>query len=189
LAGSAGREQAWAPAIRDQLELHAAARGRFAANTADRESWERLHVSALVLVIAIDQVLTFERRVRRVTRDAELAKERERFDRKAPDAEMLRHLVAHLDAYATGEGERQTGKRHPALQDDLPSPLIYWSDSSPTELDLGDKHMNLGAAAEAAIELAEVVERVREGGLARAEREANEAMERRFRRFSPPPSG
>jgi hypothetical protein len=106
-----------------------------------------------------------------------------------PDAKMLRDLVAHLDAYAVGEGERQTGKRQPALNDDLPSPLISWGNSGPTELSLGDKHMNLGAAADAAVQLAAEVERVRERGLARAEREANQAMERRFRRFSPPPSG
>jgi hypothetical protein len=54
------------------------------------------------LVVAIDQVLAFESRVRRLTDDAELAKARARFDAVGPDAKELRNLVAHLDACPNG---------------------------------------------------------------------------------------
>src|SRR5438874_2587719 len=54
----------WARSIQDELARHEAARELHAANTADREAWERLHGSALLLVVCIDQVLAFERRVR-----------------------------------------------------------------------------------------------------------------------------
>jgi hypothetical protein len=62
----------WARAVADVLALHESARERFASETADREAWERLHSSALLLVVAIEQVLAFERRVRRLAGDAEL---------------------------------------------------------------------------------------------------------------------
>jgi hypothetical protein len=47
---------------------------------ANREAWERLHSTAIVLVVAIDQVLTFENRVRKLTGDGELAQARAEFD-------------------------------------------------------------------------------------------------------------
>src|SRR4051812_44425283 len=70
----------WARATLDELARHEQARARFTNDTADREAWERLHSSALMLVVAVEQVLAFERRVRRVTGDAELARARQRFD-------------------------------------------------------------------------------------------------------------
>jgi hypothetical protein len=101
-----------------------------------------------MLVVAIDQVLAFERRVRRVTGgDLELAQARSRFDAVSRDAETLRDLVAHLDAYAVGEGWRQTGKRMPPLGEQYLATFIYWSDGGGTVLDLGDQRLNLRAAA------------------------------------------
>jgi hypothetical protein len=47
-------------------------------------------------------------------------------------------------------------------------------------LDLGDQRLNLRAAAKAATDLAQVVERVRAKHLVRAEQEANAAGRRRF---------
>jgi hypothetical protein len=170
----------WARAIQDVLALHDSARDRFAANTVDLETWERLHSTALVLVVAIDQVLAFERRVRRLTGDAELARARERFDRMCPDAAELRHLVAHLDAYAVGEGWRQTGHRLPPIEDTNLETFVFWTNGGGTNLKLSDHHIDLRRAARAATELAEVVERVRARHLARVEREANEAFRRRY---------
>lgn len=57
----------WARVIEDLLALHKSAREQFRTNTANLEAWERLHSTALVLVVAIDQVLTFENRVRSLT--------------------------------------------------------------------------------------------------------------------------
>jgi hypothetical protein len=74
----------WARSIQDELARHEAARGDHAANTSDLTTWERMHGSALLLVVAIDQVLAFERRVRKLTGDAELQKARERFDYDGP---------------------------------------------------------------------------------------------------------
>jgi hypothetical protein len=59
--------------------------------------------------------------------------------------------------------------------------FLYWSDGGSTMLHLSDQFLNLRGAAEAASELATVIERVRARHLARAEREANDAMRRRFR--------
>jgi hypothetical protein len=96
----------WARAVEDELARHEAARQSFGADP-NREASDRLHSTALLLVVAIDQVLTFECRVRRLTGDAELHKARARFDLEGPDAEAVRDLVVHLDEYATGSGKRQ----------------------------------------------------------------------------------
>src|SRR5919108_2011120 len=106
----------WARGVRDNLELHESARTRWAdPATRDMETWERLHVSALILVVAIDQILAFERRVWALTEDVELAAARAEFDRVAPDAEALRDIVAPLDTYAVGGGFRKQGKRLPPV--------------------------------------------------------------------------
>ncbi|SRR6266545_3556382 len=170
----------WARAAQDELARHKSAQERFGANTADMESWERLHSTALMLVVAIDQVLAFERRVMRLTDDAELAQARERFDAVCPGAKELRDLVAHLDSYAVGEGWRQTGKRLPPLSDKYPATFIYWTEDGGTVLDLGDQQLDLRAAASAATDLAQVVERVRAKHLKRVEQEANDALRRRY---------
>jgi hypothetical protein len=170
----------WARAVQDNLELHESARKRFAANDADLESWERLHATALTLVVAIDQVLAFERRVSRLTSDAELAQARARFDAVASDTEALRDLVAHLDEYAVGEGWRQKGKRLPAISNKYLSTLIWWSEGEGTMLNLGEEQLNLRTAAGAALELAQVVERVRAEHLKRAGQEANAAFRRQY---------
>jgi hypothetical protein len=170
----------WARSIEDELARHEVARERHAANTADLEAWERLHGSALLLVVAIHQVLAFESRVRSLTGDAELAMARTRFDVVGPDAAELRDLVAHLDAYAVGQGLRQTGKAMPLLGEQHLETFMYWGDGGGTELSLGDKQLNLRTAANAAVELARVVERVRAKHLRITEREANAAMRRRY---------
>jgi hypothetical protein len=171
----------WARAIEDVLALHESARERFAAETADREAWERLHGTALMLAVAIDQVLAFECRVRKLTGDAELAQARVHFDaRVGPDAERIRDLVTHLDAYAVGEGWRQIGKRSPAISDKYLASLVYWGNGGSTVFNLGGDSLYLRPAASAATELAQVVERVRARHLKRAEEEANAALRRRW---------
>jgi hypothetical protein len=173
----------WARTVRDELARHEAARERFASDSADRQAWERLHGSALMLVVAIDQVLAFEKRVRTITGDAELRRARERFDRAGPQAETIRDIAAHLDAYAVGEGDRQTGRgrqAQPPISESNVTPFISWTDGGGTHLRLADEGLNLRTAAGAAVELAGVVERVRLKYLARAEREANVALRRRF---------
>jgi hypothetical protein len=134
-----------------------------------------------MVAVAVDQVLAFAERVRRLTGgDAELAEARARFDAASPGAEMLRDIAAHLDAYAAGEGWRQTGKREPPLSDRYVETFLYWGDGGSTMLHLGDQYLELRAAAEAATELATVVEQVRARHLARVGKEANAAMRRRF---------
>jgi hypothetical protein len=171
----------WARAVQDGLALHESARERYAANTVDLETWERLHGTALMLVVAIDQVLVFERRVRRLTGDAELPKARARFDYAAgSDAEALRDIVAHLDEYAVGQGRRQTGKLMPPVSEQYLATFLYWTDGGGTIVELGGHHLNLRAATSAAIELAQVVEQVRAKHLKLTEQEANAAARRRF---------
>ena len=170
----------WARAVQDQLALHESARERYAANAADLETWERLHSTALMLVVAIEQILAFERRVCRLTGDAELAQARERFDAVVPDVEALRDLISHLDDYAVGQGQRQQGKRTPAIREPYLSTLMYWANGGGTVLNLGGEQLNLRDAANAGIELAQVVERVRAKHLGRVEQEANAALRRRY---------
>jgi hypothetical protein len=169
----------WARVVRDQLASHESARERFGKER-NLESWERLHGTALTLVVAIDQVLAFERRVRRLTGDAELAKARQRFDAVAPRAEALRDIVAHLDDYAVGEGQRQTGERGPPVEQKYVQTYLFWTNGGGTILRLEDEQLNLRDSAQAAVELAEVVERVRAKHLVRVEREANAALRRRY---------
>ena len=123
---------------------------------------------------------SFERQVSGLTSDAELAEARERFDSVASDTEALRDLVAHLDEYAVGEGHRQTGKRPPRISEKYLSPLIWWGDGECTMLNLGTEQLNLRTAAAAAIDLAQVVERVRAKHLERAGQEANAALRRQY---------
>jgi hypothetical protein len=61
-----------------------------------------------------------------------------------------------------------------------PSPLIWWGDGEGTMLNLGTEQLNLRTAAAGAIELAQVVERVRAKHLERAGQEANAALRRQY---------
>jgi hypothetical protein len=174
----------WARAITDLLERHESVRDGMGQQIA-LEEWERLHSTALLLVVAIDQVLSFEHRVRKLTGDAELAKARDRFDRAGPRAEAIRNLVVHLNEYAVGAGRRQTEKDEPPISDPYLRTLVHWElddDGLPqgTTLNLGDENINLRTAGKAAVALAEVVERARRRHLDRASAEANAAFRRRW---------
>ena len=172
----------WARAVRDELAHHEEECERWKAETRSVEGWERLNATALLIVFAIDQVLGYERRVLRLTGDAELIRARERFDAVCPDADDLRDLIVHLNDYSLGKGFRQNeeGDKPPEIRDKYLSTLIYYGDTGGTMLNLSHHTMDLRAGAEAAIELAEVVERVRTKYLDRVEDEANAAL-RQFR--------
>ncbi len=147
-----------------------------------RLGWEE---GALVIVVGIDQVLKFERRVCSLTGDAALARARRDFDVMGPRAVPLRDLVAHLDQYATRAGQRQTGERLPAINDPYLSTFLHWEvndagEESGTILTLADESMNLRAAANAAVKLAAVVEEVRAKYVARAGEDLQRAFERRW---------
>jgi hypothetical protein len=174
----------WARAITDLLEQHEGVRDGTGQRIA-LEEWERLHSTALLLVVAIDQVLTFARRVCKLTGDAELAKARDRFDAVGPRAEAIRDLVVHLDEYAIGAGRRQTEKAEPPISDPYLRTQVYWGVADDgarqgTMLNLGDENLDLRTAGKAAVALAEVVERVRRRHLERVSAEANEAFRRRW---------
>jgi hypothetical protein len=172
----------WARAVKDVLAAHESERQLAEQGRSDRERWDRLHSTAMLLVIAIDQVLVYEKRVRSLTGDAQLAKARASFDRAFPDAEGLRDLVTHLDEYATGTGLRQRGTHQPRLNEQAVTTFMYWTGDGGTVVNLGDRTIDLRRAARAAVDLAEAVEQARGKGLARAEREANEALRRRWPR-------
>lgn len=88
-----------------------------------------------MLVVAIDQVLAFEARVRRLTGDAKLARARAHFDGVGPRAGALRDLVVHLDDYAVGMGNRQRGKAGPVITDPYLETFLYWTNDGGTILD------------------------------------------------------
>lgn len=117
----------WARTLRDVHEAHEGARERWTVGHRNLETWEQLHATAMTIIIAIDQVLSYELRVRRLTGDAELARARDRVDRFCRDAEDLRDLIAHLDDYAVGAGWRQTGQSNQLrLDDKYLSLFLYW---------------------------------------------------------------
>lgn len=132
-----------------------------------------------MLVVAIDQVLAFEARVRRLTGDAKLARARAHFDGVGPRAGALPDLVVHLDDYAVGMGNRQRGKAGPVITDPYLETFLYWTNDGGTILDLAGESLNLRTTPHAAVELAGVVERVRVKYLERTEQEANAALRRR----------
>ena len=166
----------WAQAVSDELARHEEARARFAANPADQEAGKRIYSTALLLLVAIDQVLAFECRLRRITGDAELKRALDQFNAVGSDAEPIRDMAAHLDAYAVGEGHRQTGLKSPPVGQRNVTPLISWGDGGATLLQLADEALNLRTVAQAAVALADVVESVRLKHLERTERDANAAQ-------------
>jgi hypothetical protein len=175
----------WGRAISDLLERHEAVRDGL-GDRFGREAWERFNSTALLLVVAIDQVLAFERRVCKLTGDAELAKARASFDAVAPHAKAIRDLVAHLDEYAIGGGRRQTGAAGPPISDRNLRSLVYWpvDDGGVPQGTIlhfsNDEQLDLRSAAEAALALAEVTERVRIRHRKRAGDEAEAAFRRQW---------
>lgn len=171
----------WARAIHDELERHEAVRDSLGERFG-LEAWERLHSTALLLVVAVDQVLTFERRVNKLAGgDPELSQARAEFDAVGPRAGALRDLVTHLDAYAIGEGHRQTGKRKPPIPEGYVSPLLFWGNGQGTTIKVGHDQMDLRTAATAAITLAAIVDRVRVRQGERVSAEADAALRARWR--------
>jgi hypothetical protein len=155
------------------------ARDTFGTNVADREAWDRLHVTSFLIVVAAHQVLAYARSVLGLASDDELADAIRNAETAYRDLDGLRDVIAHMDDYAVGEGHRQTGKRNPRLADQYPSAFISWSDGG-TYLALADFQVNLRRATDAATRLAGVVEVVRARQLELAEREANEELRQRY---------
>jgi hypothetical protein len=68
----------------------------------------------------------------------------------------------------------------PALSEPYLATFIFWTDGGGTVLNLGDEQLNVRTAANAAVKLAQTVERVRAKHLERVEQEANAAARRRW---------
>jgi len=68
----------------------------------------------------------------------------------------------HLDDYAIGIGNRQTGKQVPAVTERYVRNTVYWTDLNESYISLGGHQLSVDRTAHAAVELAEVVERVRD---------------------------
>jgi hypothetical protein len=171
-----------ARAVEDNLALHEEARQRIPTPRNEREhpleTWERLYASAFVIVIAMDQILSYADRVLALTSDVELKEARDEFDNTARDTETLRDLVAHLEAYAVGEGWRQTGKskKLPPITERNLATLMWWPNGGGTTLRVGEEGVDLRSAAVQAVELAKTVEKVRVRHLELAGREAKAAF-------------
>jgi hypothetical protein len=155
----------WSRVINDELARHVEAREQFIAENATLATWERYHGSALVIVVAVDQVLRFENRIRKLTGDAELARARKAFHADVGHAaKAIRDVAMHLDDYAVGQGNRQVGRHRAgesAITDRNVKAFIYWTDAGESYLTLGGDQLSVDGAARAAVALAEVVEVVR----------------------------
>lgn len=173
----------WARVVRDELARHEEARDLL-RDGSGHETWERLFGTVFLVVIAIRQVVVFGERVSAITGDAKLAEARKRFHAFGPSAKALRDLVIHLDEYAVGQGRRQRkGAKAPIAKTNIAATVYWYSDSEDrplqTVLTLGGEQLDLHVAADAAVELAEVVERVRRRHLECAGKEADAAWRRR----------
>ena len=151
----------WRQVIEDALAQHVRARDDI-RRPPNHVAYARYHGTALVIVVAVDQVLRFERRVRQLTGDAELQKTRQKFEHEVGNsAKAIRDIAMHLDDYALGEGNRQTGKQGPPVTERYVRNTVYWTDRNESYISLGGDQLSVERTAHAAIQLAEAVERVR----------------------------
>ena len=151
----------WRQVLEDALAQHVRARDDI-RQPLNHVAYARYHGTAFVIVVAVDQVLRFERRVRQLTGDAELQKARQKFENEVGDsAKAIRDLAMHLDDYAIGEGNRQTGKQGPRVTERYVRNTVYWTDRNESYISLGGDQLSVERSAHAAIQLAEAVERVR----------------------------
>jgi hypothetical protein len=152
----------WRRVILDELAHHVETRELFMAENATNDTFAQYHGTALVIVVAVDQILRFEHRVRQLTGDAALQKARKAFDDEVGgSANNIRDVAMHLDDYAIGIGNRQTGKQGPAVTERYVRNTVYWTDLNESYISLGGHQLSVEGTAHAAVELAEVVERVR----------------------------
>lgn len=153
----------WRRVVLDELAHHVAAREQYRAGKGTNDIFAQYHGTALVIVVAVDQILRFEHRVRQLTGDAALQKARKVFDDEVGgSANYIRDVAMHLDDYAIGMGNRQTGKQGPAVKERYVRNAVYWTDLNESYISLGGHQLSVDRTANAAVKLAEVVERVRE---------------------------
>ena len=153
----------WRRVTLDELAHHVKAREQFKAGNATNDTFAQYHGTALVIVVAVDQILRFEHRVRQLTGDAALQKARRAFDDEVgASANYIRDVAMHLDDYAIGVGNRQTGKRGPAVTERYVRNTVYWTDLDESYISLGGHQLSIDRTAHAAVKLAEAVEQVRD---------------------------
>ncbi len=154
----------WRRVVLDEIANHVEAREQFIAQNATNDTFARCHGTALVIVVAVDQILRFEHRVRQLTGDAALQKARKAFDDEVGGgaANNIRDIAMHLDDYAIGKGNRQIGKQGPDVTERNVRSTVYWTDQNESYISLGGEQLSVDRTARAAVELADVVERVRD---------------------------
>ena len=118
------------------------------AQNATNDTFAQYHGTALVIVVAVDQILRFEHRVRQLTGDAALQKARKAFDDEVGDsANNIRDVAMHLDDYAIGIGNRQTGKQGPAVTERYVRNTVYWTDHNENYISLGGHQLSVDRTA------------------------------------------
>jgi hypothetical protein len=153
----------WRRVTLDELAHHVEAREQYKAGNGTNETFAQYHGTALVIVVAVDQILRFEHRVRQLTGDTALQRARKTFDDEVGRAaNYIRDVAMHLDDYAIGIGNRQTGKQGPALTERYVRNTVYWTDLDESYISLGGHQLSVDRTAYAAVKLAEVVEQVRD---------------------------
>jgi hypothetical protein len=178
----------WGRVIKDALASHTEARKQFLGKTAKQSTFERIYGTAYVIVTATDQVLRTEKRIRKLTGDAELAKARQKFhDRAGHSVEAVRDLAMHLDEYSVGKGHRQTGKANAAtpVRRRVQTSLI-WTDNNESYFSIGEDQVSVERTAHAAVELAQAVERVRLTQQRNARRRYHAASDKLYGSFGEP---
>jgi hypothetical protein len=89
-----------------------------------------IEADAYLLIIAVRHLLALSDRYAERFDAAQVREARRRLDREAPDAKALRDVLAHIDEYALGRGQRKTSKRMDSGSSRLASTQIATSSMS-----------------------------------------------------------
>jgi hypothetical protein len=161
----------WGKAVEDQIRRVVVAGNQHRQNNApdgvhipegerikpDPEAERRLHTEVYFLALSIRRVLLFHEAISKQIRDARLAQARATFVAAAPQAKDFRDFFEHLDEYLLGAGRAQqegrvAGRISPILR-------LRWGQAN-VVVDFGGATLDVTAAGEAAVKLAEATETV-----------------------------
>ena len=156
----------WGKAVEDQIERVVVAGNHHRQNNApdgvhipegerlehDPDAERRLHTEVYFLALAIRRVLLCVEAISKQISDARLAQARATFVAAAPQAKDFRDFFEHLDEYLLGSGRAQqegrvAGRISPILR-------LRWGQAN-VVVDFGGATLDVTAAGEAAVKLAE----------------------------------
>lgn len=123
----------------------------------DPDAERRLHTEVYFLALAIRRVLLFHEAISKQISDARLAQARATFVAAAPQAKDFRDFFEHLDEYLLGSGRAQQERR--VAERISPILRLRWGNAN-VVVEFGGATLDVTAAGEAAVKLAEATAKV-----------------------------